>query len=222
MNRLFFNIVFCLALPTALLGQVNDAGLWTSIDLQTDISKRFNVDANVELRFNENISELGTIYGETSLGYKFNKSLEFSAGYRLIGKRRLDDSYSARHRMLFNVSYRKKIKKITTTFRVRYQTQFTDINRSADWRVPEEYLRTKIAIKYDTDKKWTPFFSGESFYRIGVDPGIVFNEYRLSAGVDYDFNKKSGITLAYIFDREVQVEDPWTNYVVSLGWKYRF
>lgn len=222
MSRCFAVFVFLVAIPSVLLGQVNDAGLWTSIDLQADVSKKMHVDGNVELRFNENFSELGTLYGETSVAYKLHKSLEFSAGYRLIGKRRLDDSYSIRHRMLFNVAYRKKIKKITTTLRARYQTQFSDINSSTDGRVPEEYLRTKVTFKYDTDKKWNPFFSAESFFQMGYDPAIMFNEYRLSAGVDYDFNKKSGISLAYIFDREVQVEDPWTNYVISIGWKYRF
>jgi hypothetical protein len=222
MNKLFPLFFSFLGFSSLCFGQVNDAGLWTSLDIQKDIGKRFNLDGNVELRFNENVTELGTCYGEASLGYELHKRVDVSVGYRFIGKRRLDDSYSFRHRLIFNLSYRKKFNKFSAAIRVRYQSQFTDVSKSENWQVPEEYLRTKLTLKYDTDKKWNPFAAAETFYQLGGTDGILFNEYRLSAGVDYDFTKRSSLSLAYIFDREVQVSNPWTNYVVSIGWKYQF
>ncbi|MFM7902957.1 MAG: DUF2490 domain-containing protein, partial [Bacteroidota bacterium] len=201
--------------------QVNDAGLWTSMGLQSDLSKKFSLDGDIELRFNENITELGTAYGEALLGYKFNKMWEASIGYRLIGKRRYDDSYSIRHRALLNLAYKKKIDKVTVSVRARYQSQYSDINRSDNWRVPDDYFRLKGSLKYDTDTKWTPLVSGEAFYYLNRPEGILFTGYRLSAGVEFEYSKKSAVNLGYVFDREVNVSNPWTNYIVSIGWSYK-
>lgn len=201
--------------------QVNDAGLWTSMGLQSYLGKKFSLDGDVEFRFNENVTELGTIYGEALLGYKLNKRWEASIGYRMIGKRRYDDSYSIRHRALLNLSYKKKFDKITASIRARYQSQYSDINRSDNWRIPDDYFRLKASFKYDTDTKWTPFVSAETFYNLNPPDGPLFTEYRLSAGVEYEYSKKSSINLGYIFDREVNVSNPWTNYIVSIGWSYK-
>ncbi|MFN5223097.1 MAG: DUF2490 domain-containing protein [Bacteroidota bacterium] len=221
MNKFFIVLVFIATSSLSVSGQVNDAGLWTSLGLKSDLGKKFSLDGDVELRFNENVTELGTIYGEALLGYKFNKRLEGSIGYRLIGKRRFDDSFSIRHRVLLNLSYKKKFNKVTASFRARYQSQFSDIKRSENWRVPDDYFRFKATFKYDTDKKWTPFVSGESFYYLNRPGGPLFTEYRLSAGFEYEYSEKSAINLGYIFDREVNVSNPWTNYIVSIGWSYK-
>jgi len=221
MNKTCIFALCFLTLGWSVKAQINDAGLWSSIGLKSDIGKKLSLDGDVELRFNENITELGTVYGEALLGYKFNKRLEASIGYRLIGKRRYDDSYSVRHRMLLNLAYKKKFNKITASFRARYQSQYADINRSDNWRVPDDYFRFKASFKYDTDKKWTPYVSGESFFNLISQDGFLFTEYRLASGVEYEYSKKSAITLGYIFDREVNVSNPWTNYIVSIGWSYK-
>jgi hypothetical protein len=221
MNRTFIFFLCIVVLGFSAKAQVNDAGLWSSIGLQSDLVKKFSLDGDIELRFNENITELGTVYGEALLGYKINKRWEASFGYRLIGKRKSDDSYSTRHRILLNLTYKKKFNKVTASFRARYQSQFSDIKRSENWRVPDDYFRFKASFKYDTDKKWIPYVSGESFFYLNSQDGPLFTEYRLSTGVEYEYSKKSAITLGYIFDREVNVSDPWTNYVVSIGWRYK-
>lgn len=216
MNRLFAS---CLLVLVPLLGsaQVNDAGMWTSISLEKKLADKLYLDAAGELRLNENFSEVGTMYSEASIAYRFSKSFEASAGYRFIAKRLIDDSYGIRHRYLVNLSYKTKINKWMSTIRARYQSQYSDINRSDDWQVPEDYLRTKWTIKYDTDKDWRPFFSTETFFYLSKMDGILFKEYRIAAGFDYKLNKKTDLTLGYLIDREVQTSDPWTNYVVTVG-----
>ena len=63
--------------------------------------------------------------------------------------------------------------------------------------------------------------SGESFYYLNRPGGPLFTGYRLSAGFEYEYSEKSAINLGYIFDREVNVSNPWTNYIVSIGWSYK-
>ncbi|MBL0072094.1 MAG: DUF2490 domain-containing protein [Bacteroidetes bacterium] len=97
------------------VAQVNDAGLWTSINLEKKITKKIAVDLSQEFRFNENISELGSFFTEISAQYKLHKNLSIGAGYRFINKRELDDSYEKRHRMLFDLNAKEKFWKIAVS-----------------------------------------------------------------------------------------------------------
>ncbi|MFM7078898.1 MAG: DUF2490 domain-containing protein [Bacteroidota bacterium] len=216
MNKLASGLLFLL-IPFSVSAQVNDAGLWTSLSVQKKIADKLYLDADAELRLNENFSELGTAYTEALISYRISKAFEASAGYRFIAKRLVDDSYGIRHRYLINLAYKTKISKVMSTIRVRYQSQYSDVNRSDDWQVPEDYLRTKWTIKYDTDKDWRPFVSAETFFLLDKMDGMLFKEYRIAAGFDYKLNKKTDLTLGYLIDREVQTSNPWTNYVVTVG-----
>jgi hypothetical protein len=215
MNRILFVIVAFF--PSVGFGQVNDAGLWSSVNLETKLAKKVGLEVATECRLNENFSELGTIYSEMLVSYKISKPFQVSVGYRYIAKRRYDDSYSIRHRLLINMSYRKKTDWVIATLRLRYQSQFTDVNKSDNWRVPEDYLRAKIAFKFETPYKWKPYFSSETFYHLNDPDGVLFRDYRLAAGIDYSINKKTGVNLGYLIDKEVNVSNPWTNYVITLG-----
>ncbi|MBK6640071.1 MAG: DUF2490 domain-containing protein [Bacteroidetes bacterium] len=110
-------LCICLLLfgSTFSVAQVNDAGLWTSINLEKKITKEIAVDLSQEFRFNENISELGSFFTEISAQYKLHKNLSIGAGYRFINKRELDDSYEKRHRMLFDLNTKEKISKIAVS-----------------------------------------------------------------------------------------------------------
>ena len=47
-----------------LLSQVSDAALWTSVNIEKKINQRISIGLSNEFRFNENISELGTLYND--------------------------------------------------------------------------------------------------------------------------------------------------------------
>jgi len=214
---LFFLLI---AIPECF-AQINDAGLWTSVTLEKKLNRKITLGISEEFRFNENISELSTFFTEAAVEYEFTKAIAISGGYRFINKRRVDDSYSKRHRFLANLVLKWKFGEFNTSVRLRYQSQFSDIESSNDGSVPKNYLRTKLSVKYDLDKRYTPFISGETYYHTNNSDGILFDNFRLSAGIEYDFSKKSSAELGYIFDREVNINEPWTNYIIALSWKYR-
>ncbi len=203
-------------------GQVNDAGLWMSINLEKKFSQKWSLHFSEELRMYENITEAGSFFSEISGEYNLNKNIAFSVGYRFTNKRNVDDSYSKRHRVLFNVNLKEKFGKIRTNFRLRYQTQYADVQSSETGVVPDSYLRPKLTLKYDLDSKFVPFIFGEMFFQTNRPDGMLFDNYRVSAGCEYEFSKKSTLELGYLVNREVQVANPWTLYVISIGWNYIF
>ena len=77
-------------------------------------------------------------------------------------------------------------------------------------------------MKYDFEKRYTPYVSGETFFHLNAPDGILFDNYRLSFGFEYEFTKRSDIQLGYLIDREVQVNNPWTSYITTIAYNYRF
>src|SRR5687768_15769050 len=129
MNKLKFCAVIISfnAFASSTNAQVNDAGLWGSINVEKNISNLIDVQLTQELRLNENFSELGTAFTEAGVTFDLPKGFRAGIAYRFIQKRRLDDSYSFRHRYLVELSYRYKWNKLVVSLRNRFQSQYTDV-----------------------------------------------------------------------------------------------
>jgi hypothetical protein len=220
MNK-FFLLLFCLS-ACYCNAQVNDAGLWTSINIEKKIAKGFTASLSQEFRFRENISELGTAFTEAGVEHKIIKRLSFGIGYRFIQSRNLDDTYSMRHRLLADLSYRYKIKKVGITLRERFQSQVKDIQYGEDGFAPVHYLRSKLNIKYAPEKKYGPWISAEVFYQLNNNKGNEIDNIRYAAGVDYDFNKRHSISLFYLINQGVNTSNPLTEYISGISYKYSF
>lgn len=202
--------------------QVNDAGLWASVNLDKKVTQKLTFSLSEELRFNENVSELGTAFTEIGADYKFYKFVSLGISYRYIQKKRVDDFYSIRHRYNIDLSLKYKLKKINLTLRERFQTQYADVNTSEDGKIAERYLRSKLTVKYDLGKKYIPFISCELFYQLSNREENEFDNARYAAGFKYEFNKKMSIDLFYLINKEFHVNDPWTEYVTGIAFNYSF
>lgn len=202
----------------SLTAQVNDAGLWINLDVEKKITQKFSAEISHALRYNENISELGTSLSEIGLSYKIIKPLTFGGAYRFSQKKRVDDFYSNRHRYSFNITYKIKVNQFKISFREQFQSSYKDIGISADGGIAKNHLRSKITLAYDLEKKYTPYISYEMYYEIGE----YIDNTRYKAGVEYEINKFHTVEISYMIDKEMNVNKPWTNYVIGLGYKLTF
>jgi hypothetical protein len=215
-------LVYFSLFPTLFLkSQVNDAGLWLSATVEKKINSRFSASFNPALRFNENVTEIGTAFADAGLEYKLNKRIKLSVNYRFISRRKIDNSYGLRHRFYFDFTYRKKIQRFVATYRLRLLEQYTEIYSRETGKIPDYAIRNKLQLRYETDTKYTPFISGELWYSIDYKENL-FNQFRLVGGIEYEINKFSSVTLSYIFQKEFNTEDPWTNYITSIGYSFSF
>lgn len=215
-------VIIFLLLFTKATAQVKDAGLWLNFSMEKKFTKKISASLSQELRFNENISELGTAFTEVGGEYKFNKRFTGELYYRYVQKRQLNDYYLNSHRWFVDLSYKRKIKKISFTLRQRVQAQVRALETSSESKLPEYYMRTKLALKMDLDKKYTPFIAGEIFYPAFSGQDLFIDNTRFSLGFEYDFNKRHSVTLFYMINTEVNVNDPWTDYISGASYKYSF
>jgi hypothetical protein len=220
-------LLVILAFPIGLLycspvkGQVKDAGLWTSINFEAKLVKKLTFNISEELRFNENITELGAAFTDAGLTYKLNKHFQFAANYRFNQRRRLDNYYSFRHRFYADVKYSHKLKPFEISFRTRIQDQISDIGRAKDGGVPEYYLRNKLSLKWDLDKPYTPYFSVELFSPLNYQRYSAFDNIRTTAGVEYSLSKHHEIDIYYMVQKEFNISKPVTYFVLGLGYYYK-
>ena len=143
-------------------GQNKDAGLWTSLNFEAKLVKKLSFNLSQEFRFNENVTELGTLFTDAGLEYKLNKHFRIAADYRYIKKRRVDDYYITRHRLYADLKYEIKLKPIQVQVRTRF-SNYAEFSRSSEGGDPEYYLRNKLSLKWDLEKHYTPYVSIELF-----------------------------------------------------------
>lgn len=201
-----------------LYSQTNDLQLWTNISLEKKITKTFSLNYAEEVRFNENISEVGQFFSDLGCNYKISKSWRISVNYRYTNKKKLDDSYSKRNRYYIDLSYRKKFDKVICVFRTRFQSQYVDVYSSSIGRIPEYYSRNKLTFKIDLDKKFAPYLSIEMFYQLHNPEGNDIDNMRYTGGVEYQFNKKASLDIFYMIQQEYNVKRPERDYVIGIGY----
>jgi hypothetical protein len=222
MNKPLKGFIILLLLFSGMIGhtQVNDAGLWLSLNVEKKITPALTFRFSEELRMNENITEAGTIFSDFGLAYKFGSRFRISANYRFANKRRLDDTYDKRLSYYFEFTYREKIQPLVVLFRARFQSRYTDIFSSPDGKNPDYFSRAKLTLKLDLNKKIEPYIFAESFWELNDPEGICFVNLRYCAGIEYSFSRLHMVDLYYMIQKEYNVNDPRTDFIVGIGYYY--
>lgn len=203
------------------LAQEKDFGIWTTINVEKELSNKLKAAMEEEFRFAENASYLDSYFTDFSLEYKLSKPLSVSLNYRFINKRLEDGYYSKRHRVYGSLSYRFiKHKKFSATFRTQLQYQFGN-----EWYEATANLfwmwRNKIALHYAL-KDFKPYASVEMFYPLDYYTGNEIKNWRYVFGCDYNLNKKNKIGLYYLINQEVNLKNPVTTFVVGAEYGFAF
>lgn len=215
--KLFF-LLFSISVFFCASAQVNDAGLWLSLNAEKKITPDMSASLSQEFRLNENMAELGTFHTDAGITYKLNKIIRVSFNYRFTNKRNLDDSYSKRHRYYFDITARKKIKPLVLSFRTRFQSQFADMYCSPEGKIPEYYSRNKLLLKFDLDKKCMPYLYTEFYSPLFSGEGFYIDNVRYCAGIEYQFNRENGMDVYYMLQQEYNVNDPRRDFVIGVGY----
>jgi len=192
-----------------------------NITIKKKITKRLDACLTEELRFNENITELGTFYTDIGGEYEILKGFKAGAFYRHIFKRRLDDSYSKANRFSIDLSYGNNIKRVVLGYRIRFQQAYKDYNTSPDGHVPINFIRQKIHLGINTKTKFDPYLDGEIWYFLN-QPWNGFDNLRISAGIVTRITKHHFIDTGFIYQQQFNVADPVTDYILSIGYKIVF
>jgi hypothetical protein len=106
-----------------------------------------------------------------------------------------------------------------------YQQQYQDLYSSDLGRYPENYLRNKLTLKYSFQKypfyRFEPYLASELYYHMDNNNiyGPQFDRLRYFSGVFYSFNKSNKLELYYLIEKNFNINNPPTNYVIGIGYE---
>src|SRR6185503_18496035 len=100
-----------------------DAWQWTTVSIEKKLNAKWTIGFDEEVRLFDNISRLNLCYTNAGISYKINKHFKLAGVYRFLQKSRPDGSFSFRHRIYADLSYKLGIKKFNFTYRARLQSQ---------------------------------------------------------------------------------------------------
>ena len=193
-------------------------------------SKTFNVKAGLGYKFLKVYNDWSTKYKDNVAGvesgldpqYYIDNNYDFN----------LNDSYvDSRHRMTASVQAAADLGRLRVSLRESYQFTHTDSAEfSKDkyrykdnaWTVKTEpdgksasnsqILRSRVNIEYDIPHwKYDPFISYELFN--GIDDGFKAEKSRITAGIEFSFNKKHNFEVAYMWQNQHDNDEPAGSFI---------
>ena len=221
MNKIFFSFLLFVFTTSALFSQeTKDAGLWATFSIEKKLNKKFSFVFVEEYRARENFSRTNLFYSQPGIAYKPYDFLKITLSYRSIEKSLKDNSISFRHRLMLDISVKKKFGKLGLSFRERIQAENRNVLSSANGRVPEWYSRNKFELKYDIDKPITPYVAIELRYQINnpraLESNKMWSRNRYTLGLDYKRNDRNSFGLYYLIQQEYNVSAPQDLFIVGI------
>jgi hypothetical protein len=223
---LFFLILLLSSALPALAQEEEDAVLWTTINLEKKLNRRFSVQLTEEFRLRDNMGRLNLFYTDLALNWKTCNWLKTSLSYRWINKYSPEGFFSNRHRLSLDLIFRKKAGDFAFSYRHRLQAEVRDLGRSINGNLPEWYSRNRFEIKYDAANRLQPYAFVELRYQLRnprrQESDGYWHRNRYALGVQYEIDKRSNLGLYYLIQREINVSKPQQLYVLGLEYNFQF
>ena len=222
MKRSFFTycIIIFFGFCSFSFAQTKDLWQWTTLSIDKKITPKTSVIFDEEFRLFENASRINLFHTNIGVSHKINSYFKVALVYRWIGKSQRDGTYSSRHRIYADASFKYKISPVIFTYRARFQSQVRDVNSSDEGTVPENYWRSKFDLKFDLNRAYKPYIAAEYRYQFNnnrlMEANNSFDRGRYYIGCDYEINKKNSFGLYYMIQREFNVNDPETDFVIGI------
>lgn len=188
-----------------------DIGLWTGIAIEKKLSKKFEFQAEEEMRLKDNFTRVNSLLTELGITYKLNKYYRLGLSYRFT----YYTNGSLGNRLTLSNQLRYKIEDFTLNYGLNLQQDFNTED-------PVEYkVRNKFGVDYKFNKHWEIGIAGELFYSFYYNRNVL-DRYRTKFGVDHNFNKHHRLSGSLMFQHELNVANPESDFVLGVKYKYSF
>ena len=223
-NYKVFVLLFFIIVTKTFSQTTNDAGLWATLNLDKEVSKRFSLFLTEEYRMRENFTRVNLFYTDLGIEARPFKILKVSLAYRLIEKNLIDNTYSYRHRLMLDITVKQKYKKLILSYRQRLQAEVRNVTSSKNGKMPEWYSRNKFEVKYNFGKPVIPYVAVELRYQFHnprqVESDKTWHRSRYTLGLDYKKNEKNTFGIYYLIQQEYNVSAPQDLYIIGIEYSY--
>lgn len=202
-------------------------------------AKTFSVKASLGYKYMNVYHDWSTKYKDDAEGVenRLDPQYYISNGYDF----NLNNAYvDTRHRVTASLQAALEVGRFKISLRESYQYTHTDsaeytkdkyrVDNTGQWTIKTEQdgkspsdsrkLRSRISVDYNIPHwKYDPFVSYEIFN--GIDNGFRTEKSRLTAGVEFSFNKMHNFEVAYMWQNQHDDDEPAGSFI-CLSYKFDF
>jgi hypothetical protein len=201
--------------------QEQDFGVWSTLHLDKTLSDRWKFSIEEELRLKENCSQVNSYFTDLGVAYKYNKHFSVGVYYRYIRESEKELYFSSTQRFYTDLSFKYKFRRFDFTFRSRFQASRFERFFSENPKPPQEYNRNKISVSYNIRKlPLSPYISSEMFCQLNNRAGNEIDKWRHTAGIEYKVSRQAEVSVYFMIQRQVHVNDPVTSYIPGFVFSY--
>ena len=224
-----------------IMAQSDDFGLWSEVNLEKKLSKKWSLDAGVEYRNRDNMKTADRWSFGVDANYKLTNWLKLSAGYSLLNDHyyKLNDSgkkyadyWGLRHRFNVSATASQSFGNLTLSLRERWQYTYRPEKTVDRWDYDDEewekktyngkgtnVLRSRLQIEYD--KKGlaiTPYANVEFFNAWSLQ------KTRFHVGADWKLSKQHTVGAFYRYQtvRDDDDDNEPNIHMIGLSYKFKF
>lgn len=202
--------------------QEKDFGIWYSVTTDFNIVKKLKLDFDVNVRTNDNASEIEEAFFDIGLTYKVNKYLSAAASYRFTEFQEKQNEFYPRHKWFADVKGRLPVGDFDISTRLRFEQRYKTYFKDENDKEPQEHLRIKPKIQYDIPSfPVNPYLYAELFFPVFNQEKSNLDKARYSAGIQYNIAKKHSVELEYIFQRDYYPRMSDEN-IISINYNINF
>jgi hypothetical protein len=182
---------------------------WNSIRLNHEISKKFEISYEVQLRLKSQRKLYDLLFNEIDFKYEIFKNLELGFAYRFFEKNDDFGSYKSSKnfaRNQFYIGFSLNKWRYILAFKAKYQIKDkVSSDRLYDVYIPKKYFRYKISLSKDFKNwKFDPKFDVEFFNR-DKSYANIYEKIRFSLGTRYKFKNKNSLNIGYFYENDFTI-----------------
>ncbi|MFN0031343.1 MAG: DUF2490 domain-containing protein [Flavobacteriales bacterium] len=211
------HIIIPLVISCAANAQFKDAGMWTSLALSAELSKKLEVSISPEVRLDENITRLASAFTDAGAQYKFSKRLSISATYR-GGVRRNDLFFDPRQRLQLGVALKKKWNDFTFTYQPRWQFAIANFAGESDADFVTT-VRNRFKVNYSGLKKTDISTSFETFNATENNTNLALQNWRWIGEVERSLNKSQSLSVGYLVQKSLHDSPQEMDFVLLVSYQ---
>lgn len=215
---LFFLTVF---FPVVSSAQITDFRARAGVKVQKDLSKELTASIEYEHRFDNLLTTFDKALIEPALSFDVTKRIRVGAEWRFMIDQNLVREIEYKQRASAYFRYNYPLGDFDLKAKIALQYGFDELTFSSG-KSSKLINRNTFELEYDWfGSKYTPFVVYEFFYHVNNKNGGIINQWKAKAGTSYRINKRSELSVFYLFEKEINIAHPVDAHVFGIGYTYK-
>ena len=220
---LIFIVLLFISLPLSGQERETDLGAIVTIRLNKELNRFFGLSFEEEVRLLTNNTGFDRLMSGVGIDYTIIKGLKAGISYDYIYMYNSSFLYESRHRYYANLSYKYAAnRKITLTWRTRFQGTYRDENRGEYKINPKYVLRNRLEVEYNIlGTRWKPYLSAEAINTLNDPLGNEIYKLRFQGGTSWRLGRTTYLEF-YLRADEYLVWPDSRVFSIGVGYKKNF